>query len=117
MKEELNESAQTSDEVEYKLEDVNSVDANLCTELIAAKKDLEELRLNDLENKEKVEDAQKRDEKLTSKRFLCISQHELHMQGIQEICSLPPTNELNKYKSISISALMKQLESTDKELK
>merc|ERR1711957_1583 len=52
-----------------------------------------------------------------SKRCLCISQRELHMRRIQELGSLPPTNELDKYKSLSISALMKRLESTNKELK
>ena len=39
------------------------------------------------------------------------------MRRIQELGSLPPTNELEKYKSLSISALMKRLESTNKELK
>jgi len=117
VKEELDEAVRTADEVECKLEDAKSVDANLRAELIAAKKDLEELRSKDLENKKKVEDAHKRDEKLMSKRCLCISQRELHMRRIQELGSHPPTNELDKYKSLSISALMKRLESTNKELK
>ena len=41
-KEELDETSQTSNEVEYKLEDTKSVDTNICAEIIAAKKDLKE---------------------------------------------------------------------------
>jgi len=117
VKEELDEAVRTSDEVESKLIDAKRIDTDLRAELIAAKKDLEELRSKDAENKTKVEDAQKRDEKLMSKRCLCISQRELHARRIQELGSLPPTNELDRYKSLSISALMKRLESTNKELK
>jgi len=117
VKDELQEANQASEEVERKLVDAKTVDGNLRTELIAAKKGLEELRSKDLEDRKKLEDAQKRDEKLMSKRCLCISQRELHMRRIQELGSLPPTNELDKYKSLSISALMKRLESTNKELK
>merc|ERR1712150_394410 len=52
-----------------------------------------------------------------SKRCLCISKRELHIRKIQELGSLPPTNELDKYKSLSITALMKRLEATNKKLK
>jgi len=117
VKEELDEAVRTSDEVESKLKDAKKIDADLREELIAAKNELEKLRSKDVENKTKVENAQKRDEKLMSKRCLCISQRELHMRRIQELGSLPPTTELDKYKKLSISALMKRLESTNKELK
>jgi len=115
--EELDEAVRTSDEVESKLIDAKRTDTDLRAELITAKKESEMLRLKDQENKKKLEDKQKHDEKLMSKRCLCISQRELHMRRIQDLGSLPPTNELDRYKSLSISALMKRLESTNKELK
>ena len=63
----MDEAVRTYDEMEHKLQDAKSIDTNLRSELIAAKKELEELRLKDLESKKKVEDVQKREEKLMSK--------------------------------------------------
>jgi len=117
VKEQLDEAIRTSDEVEQKLMDAKAVKAELRAELIKIKKDLEELRMKDTENKKAVEEAQKRDEKLMSKRCLCISDRERYMRSIQEIGTLPPTSELEKNKSSSISALEKKLESINKELK
>jgi len=117
VKEELDDAIRISDQVEKKLIDAKACDANLRAELIDIKKELDELRSKDMENKSAVEEALKRDEKLMNKRCLCISKRELHMKRIQELGSLPPTKELEKYKNLSITALMKKLESINKDLK
>ena len=54
---------------------------------------------------------------LVLQRSLCISQREHHTRNIQELGSLPPASELSKHKSLSITALMKKLESINKDLK
>jgi structural maintenance of chromosome 3 (chondroitin sulfate proteoglycan 6) len=50
-------------------------------------------------------------------RSLCVTQRELHARRIQELGTLPPTSELQKYRGFSITALMRELEKTNKKLK
>lgn len=52
-----------------------------------------------------------------TQRSLCVTQRELHARRIQELGTLPPTSELQKHKGLSISALMRELEKTNKKLK
>jgi structural maintenance of chromosome 3 (chondroitin sulfate proteoglycan 6) len=51
------------------------------------------------------------------KRSMCVSKRETYMQKIQELGSLPPPSELEKFSGKTISDLMKALESVNKKLK
>mmetsp|Transcript_35035 Transcript_35035/g.47049 ORF Transcript_35035/g.47049 Transcript_35035/m.47049 type:complete len:268 (-) Transcript_35035:54-857(-) len=50
-------------------------------------------------------------------RSLCVLQRELRARRIQELGTLPPTAELQTHRGLSISALMRELEKTNKKLK
>lgn len=117
LQQELDESIQVTDEIEEKTAEARKIDQNIRSELIIAKKKLEKLKSMDAKIRKTLEDAQKHSERLMNKRSLCISQRELQIGRIQDLGSLPPQAELTKYKSLSISNLMKELEKINKELK
>jgi len=114
---ELIDATKASEEIEAKLNEAKKEDGGLRSELIAEKNELEKLKLQDMNNQASLEKAQENAEKLLNKRSMCVSKRELYMRKIQELGSLPPTSELSTFTSLSITALMRQLESTNKKLK
>lgn len=114
---ELNDAIQAILEIAQKLEDAKISVNELRTELTTSKNSLEKLRAKDMANSRALEKAQEREERLMNKRSMCVSKRESYMTKIQELGSLPPTSELASFTKLSISALMRQLESINKKLK
>ena len=48
---------------------------------------------------------------------MCVSKRELYMRKIQELGSLPPPSALESFTSLTISALMREIEKVNKKLK
>lgn len=111
------EAIQNAESVEERLSEAKRTDEELRAELMEGKKQLDAYKTKDVEIAKLLEDAQKREEKLMNKRSLCVTQRELHARRIQELGTLPPASELQKYRGSSISALMRELEKTNKKLK
>lgn len=82
-----------------------------------AKQALEKLKQQDESFAKALEEAREKSERLLNKRSMCISNRETYMQKIQELGSLPPPAELEKYADKTISELMNQLERVNKKLK
>jgi len=116
-KRELDEAAQTTDDVDGQLSEVKSTDEKLRAEIIAIKNDLEKLKTEDSSYQKKLEKAHADQEKLLNKRSMCIQRREDYMRKIQELGSLPPAAELTSFTKKSIPALMKSLEDINKKLK
>lgn len=114
---ELDDATRTADTIEQKLAEARKVEDELKAELIAAKGELEQLKNTDMENQRELENAQEQAERLLNKRSMCVSKRELYMRKIQELGSLPPPSALEAYTSLSISALMRELEKIAKKLK
>ncbi|KAL7580187.1 hypothetical protein ACA910_012938 [Epithemia clementina (nom. ined.)] len=83
----------------------------------AAKQELEKLKQQDESISKALEEAREKAERLLNKRSMCFSNRETYMRKIQELGSLPPPSELEKYADKTISELMKLLESVNKKLK
>jgi len=114
---ELDEAIRNADHVKERLEEAKKVDEELYKELMDAKKKLDELKVKDARNTNDLKKAEEREAKLMNKRSLCVTRRELHARRIQELGSLPPTSELAKYRPLSISALMEELNSVNTKLK
>jgi len=82
-----------------------------------AKHDLEKYKQEDENLAKALEEANEKAERLLNKRSMCISKRETYTRKIQELGSLPPPSELEKYGDKTISELMKMLESVNKKLK
>jgi len=83
----------------------------------AAKQELEQLKQEDENLAKALEEANEKAERLLNKRSMCISKRETYTRKIQELGSLPPPSELEKFADKTISELMKMLESVNKKLK
>lgn len=114
---ELESAIHNADDINQRYDQAQAEDQEVRAELSEAKKLLESLRSRDAKITQEIEEAQKREERLMNKRALSVNQRELHARRIQELGSLPNSEELKKHQSQSIQSLMKELEKVNKKLK
>jgi structural maintenance of chromosome 3 (chondroitin sulfate proteoglycan 6) len=146
LKHELDDATRISDDIEARLAEAKKVNSELRAELSASKSDLEGLKSKDMKNAAELEKAHEEAERLLNKvrrlfilcmfRYRCfshtdehlvftlsikrsmsVSKRELYMRKIQELGSLPPPASLEKFRPLTISALMRELEKVNKKLK
>jgi structural maintenance of chromosome 3 (chondroitin sulfate proteoglycan 6) len=146
LKHELDDATRISDDIEARLAEAKKVNSDLRAELSASKSDLEGLKSKDMKNAAELEKAHEEAERLLNKvrrlfilcmfRYRCfshtdehlvltlsikrsmsVSKRELYMRKIQELGSLPPPASLEKFRPLTISALMRELEKVNKKLK
>eukprot|EP00934_Nitzschia_sp_Nitz4_P004597 Nitzschia sp. Nitz4//scaffold6_size259037//88180//92167//NITZ4_001062-RA/size259037-augustus-gene-0.319-mRNA-1//-1//CDS//3329556857//4587//frame0 len=104
-------------DIDEKLENCRQSDEKIKAELRAAKNELEKLKGLDMKNSKKLDEASERSESLMSKKSMNIAKRDSYMRKIQELGSLPPPSELQKYKDNSIADLEKELDKVNKKLK
>mmetsp|Transcript_10802 Transcript_10802/g.19558 ORF Transcript_10802/g.19558 Transcript_10802/m.19558 type:complete len:1083 (-) Transcript_10802:860-4108(-) len=117
LKHELDDATRISDDIESRLAEAKKVNSELRAELSASKSDLEGLKSKDMKNAAELEKAHEEAERLLNKRSMSVSKRELYMRKIQELGSLPPPASLEKFRPLTISALMRELEKVNKKLK
>mmetsp|Transcript_23887 Transcript_23887/g.34260 ORF Transcript_23887/g.34260 Transcript_23887/m.34260 type:complete len:1231 (-) Transcript_23887:592-4284(-) len=114
---ELEDTERSADETARKLAEAQEEERIGKQELVAAKSKLDELKTEDSACAQALEEAKELGERLLNKRSMCVSKREMYMRKIQELGSLPPSTELNEHANLGIQALMRSLETCNKELK
>eukprot|EP00977_Amphora_coffeiformis_P002507 scaffold469_cov160-Amphora_coffeaeformis.AAC.12 len=114
---ELDEAKAHKERLQAQYDKARAADEKLQEEEAKARIDLEQLRSEDAKYAKRFEEAQEQSERLLNKRSIFISKRETYMRKIQELGSLPPPAELEKFSNKSISELMKTLDHVNKKLK
>ena len=116
-RDDLDNAERETNELEQKLEICRDNDHKMRDELNSLKNELDKLKSKDENNRTALESTTENGEKLLTKRSILIGKRETNIKKIQELGSLPPASELTKYSRLSISKLMKKLDTVNKELK
>ena len=114
---ELDDSIRVADDIEARLVEVRKIDIELNNQVLQHSNKIEQLKTEDVDITRRLRDADEKSDRLMNKRTMTISKRELYMRKIQELGSLPPPSELTKYSTLSLSALMRELEMVNKKLK
>lgn len=114
---ELEDSIRATDEIEARLEEYRQTDLTLNSEVLKHSNKIEQLKTKDVDISRRLRDAEEKSDRVMNKRTMTVSKRELYMRKIQELGSLPPPAELGKYANLSLSALMRELEKVNKQLK
>ena len=114
---ELDDAIRINDEIEARLAELRKTDVALNNEVLQHSNKIEQFKAEDVEITRRLRDAEEKSDRLMNKRTMTVSNRELYMRKIQELGSLPPPAELAKYTSLSLSALMRELEKVNKKLK
>lgn len=114
---ELDDAMRVKDEIENRLQEARKAEEEMGAALLKAKNDLEKLRTKDEEAAKALEEAQDKSERLLNTRSTFMAKRATYLQKIQELGSLPPPTELEKYTGKSIADLMKSLDQVNKKLK
>eukprot|EP00339_Tiarina_fusa_P025366 CAMPEP_0117074686 /NCGR_PEP_ID=MMETSP0472-20121206/52624_1 /TAXON_ID=693140 ORGANISM="Tiarina fusus, Strain LIS" /NCGR_SAMPLE_ID=MMETSP0472 /ASSEMBLY_ACC=CAM_ASM_000603 /LENGTH=1285 /DNA_ID=CAMNT_0004799819 /DNA_START=111 /DNA_END=3968 /DNA_ORIENTATION=- len=116
-RQELAQAIKELEEIDAMLEQERQAAESIKLEVIAAKNDLEKWKSKDMHNSKLLDEAAERSEKIMSKKSMNIQKRENYTRKIQELGSLPPPSELEKYNRKSITDLEKALEKVNKKLK
>lgn len=117
LKLDLAEATTSKEELEKRLEEARSNVEDIVAQINSGKSQLEKLREKDMDNVKRLEELQEFGENLLNKRSMSISARESNMRKIQELGSLPPVDELEKFSKKSIKEASKILEDVNKKLK
>ena len=111
------DSIRATDDIEARLAEYRKTDIKLNSEVLKHSNKIEQLKAEDVDITRRLRDAEEKSDRVMNKRTMSVSKREVYMRKIQELGSLPPPAELAKYTGLSLSALMRELEKVNKELK
>jgi len=117
LRNELDLTEREFEKLERNLMESRATDEEIKEELNTVTNNLDKLKSRDESYRQKLEDATENGERLLTKRSMVISKREMNIKKIQELGSLPPSSELSQYSQLSVSKLMKKLDSVNNELK
>lgn len=111
------QAQQDLNSMDTKLQSFREIEQTARDDLVSLKNELEALKIQDETNRSNLEKQKTASEKLLTKRSMVIAKRETNTRKIQELGSLPPSNELEQFSRFSLSKLMKHLEELNKKIK